>query len=221
MFLKAWQEGAKEWRENLLKKQADFYPVRDAWKTYEPVNYPGMGSQPTLPDQVQVVKDFQQDKMSMIAREISDKETELLAAASKSNNSPKSLNALGVLYARYDLADKAEAQFQAAIKKSEYVPALVNLGNLRFRDGKIDDALAFYERASKQGPHDPLVLLGLARANHELQNYGIVKTEYEELRTLNPELADQFAYLRLQGEESTRAAEASQVVGVMVWAEEK
>jgi tetratricopeptide (TPR) repeat protein len=221
MFLKAWQEGAKEWRENLLKKQADFYPVRTAWKTYEPVNYPGIGSQPPLPDQAQVVKDFDQDKTSLISREISDKETELLAAASKSNNSSKSLNALGVLYARYDLSDRAESQFQAAIKTVEYVPALVNLGNLRFRNAKIDDALAFYERASKQAPHDPMVLLGLARANHELQNYGIVKTEYDELRTLNPELANQFAYLRLQGDESTRAAEASQAAGTMVWEEEK
>ncbi len=60
-FVKAWQVGAKEWRENLLKKQADYYPVRDAWKTYEPVNYPGMESQPPLPDQGQIVKDFDQD----------------------------------------------------------------------------------------------------------------------------------------------------------------
>jgi hypothetical protein len=101
------------------------------------------------------------------------------------------------------------------------VPALVNLGNLRFRSAGNEDALAFYARAFKKAPHDPMVLLGLARANHELQNYGIVKTEYEELRTLNPDLADQFAYLRLQGEESTRAAAASQVVGVVVWEEEK
>jgi len=221
MFLKAWQEGAKEWRENLLNKQADFYPVRTAWKTYEPVNYPGVGSEPQLPDKAQVVKDFDQDKLNLISREISAKETELMAAVSKSASSPKSLNALGVLYARYDLAEKAAAQFQAAIKTSEYVPALVNLGNLCFRDARTDDSLAFYERAYKQAPHDPLVLLGLARANHDLQNYGSVKKEYDELRTLNPELANQFAYLRLQGEEATRAAEASQATGILVWEEEK
>lgn len=221
LFLKAWQKGAKEWRENLLKKQADFFPVREAWKTYEPVNYPGIGNQPPLPDQAQVVKDFEQDKMSLILREISAKETELLTGASKSKNSPKSLNSLGVLYARYDLSEKAEAQFQAALKMGDYMPALVNLGNLRFRDAKTDEALAFYERAYKQAPHEPLVLLGLARTNHELQNYGIVKMEYDELRTLNPELANQFAYLRLQGEESTRAAQASQVAGVVMWEEEK
>jgi tetratricopeptide (TPR) repeat protein len=174
LFLKAWQEGAKEWRENLLKKRADFYSVRDAWKTYEPVNYPGVGNLPSLPDQAQLARDFDQDKMSLVLREISAKETELMAAVSKSKNSARSLNSLGVLYARYDLSDKAEAQFRAAIKSAEYVPALTNLGNLRLRDSKAEDALAFYERAYKQAPHDPLVLLGLARANHELQNFGIV-----------------------------------------------
>ncbi len=220
-FLKAWQEGAREWRENLLKKQADFYPVRNAWKTYEPVNFPGAGSQPPLPDQAQVAKDFEQDKMSLILREISVKEMELTAAVRKSNASPRSLNSLGVLYARYDLSDKAEAQFTAAIRSSEYVPALVNLGNLRFRDARMDDALGFYDRAYRQAPHEPLVLLGLARANHQLQNYGTVKKQFDELRSLNPDLADQFAYLRLQGEESTRAAEASRSAGVVVWEEEK
>jgi tetratricopeptide (TPR) repeat protein len=221
LFLKAWQEGAKEWRENLQKKQADFYPVREAWKTYEPVNYPGSAGQPQLPDQAQIAKDFEQDRTSLILREISSRETELMAAASKSNNNPKALNSLGVLYARYDLSDKAEAQFQAAIKSTEYLPALVNIGNLRFLANKNDDALAFYQRAYKQASHDPMVLLGLARANHELQNYGIVSKEYDELRSLAPGLADQFAYLRLQGEEATRAAAVSQASEVMLWEEDK
>ncbi len=144
-----------------------------------------------------------------------------MAAASTSNNSPRSLNALGVLYARYDLSDKAEAEFQEAITSAEYTPALVNLGNMRLRDARNDDALAFYSRAEKQAPQDPFVLLGMARANHELQNFGLAAREYDELRTLNPDLANQFAYLRLQGEESTRAAEASQAADVMAWEEEK
>ena len=83
-----------------------------------------------------------------MAREIHDQETELMAAVSRSNSSPKTLNALGVLYARYDLPDKAEAQFQAAVKTSEYAPALVNLGNLRLRGKLTEEALGFYQRAA-------------------------------------------------------------------------
>jgi tetratricopeptide (TPR) repeat protein len=92
-------------------------------------------------------------------------------------------------------------------------PALQRPYYLRLRDSKADDALAFYQRAHRQAPHDPLVLLGLARANNELQHYGAVKEEYEELQILNPDLANQFDYLRLQGEESTRAAAANQATG--------
>jgi len=220
-FLEAWRTGAREWRENLLKKQADFYNVRSAWDRYEPVNFPGFGTQPLLPDQANVIKDFQDDLANLVAREISAREADLLATVRKSKNSPKSLNALGVLYARYDLSDKAEVQFQTIIRKGEYVPALVNLGNLRFRDHNIDDALAFYERAQKLAPHDPYVLLGLARVNQELRNYDAVRQQYDELKTLRPELANEFGYLQPQGEEATRAADAGRLVDIVPWEEEK
>ena len=107
------------------------------------------------------------------------------------------------------------------MKKSEYLYALLNLGNLRLRDNRNEEALGFYQRAAKVAPHDPLVLLGLARTNHEMQNYGLVNAEYAELKTRSPELAAQFAYLRLQGEEATRAAEVNHVGSIIMWGEEK
>jgi len=218
-FLTAWQSGAKEWRENLAKKQANFYPVRDAWNTYEPVNYPGIGSLPPLPDQEQVVKSFQEEIAQLISREISEREMDLIAAVRESNDSPKCLNALGVLYARYDLMDKAETQFQAALVNAEYVPALENLGNLRLLEKQYGEALDYYQRAAKIAPSEPLILLGLARCNHELQNYGMASAEYEELKKESPGLAAQFAYLGLEGEEATRATEANRASAVLVWGE--
>jgi tetratricopeptide (TPR) repeat protein len=140
---------------------------------------------------------------------------------SKGNGSPSTLNALGVLYARYDLLEKAEVQFQAALETSEYAPALVNQGNLRLRGKLIEEALGFYQRAATVAPHDPAVLLGLARSNHELGNYSLVKEECNELQMRSPELAVLFSYLRLQGEEAARAAEANVVKDIMVWGEEK
>jgi tetratricopeptide (TPR) repeat protein len=220
-FLAAWQAGAREWRENLANSQADFYPVREAWDTYEPVNYPGIGGQPPMPEAALVVKNFREDVRQIVTREISDRETELLSAAARSNNSPRALNALGILYARYDLLDKAEPQFLAAVRKGEYAPALVNLGNLRLRMKRAQEAIGFYERAARVAPHDPLVLLGLARSNHELQNYGLVKAEYDELKAKSPELAQRYAYLRLQGEEATRAREMTLADDAMLWEEEK
>jgi len=220
-FLTAWQVGAKEWRENVVKKQADFYPVRTAWKTYEAVFFPGSGAQPTLPDGSKVIQDFQSDLEALVGREIGTKEAELKSAVAKNPASTKAVNALGLLYARYDLTDKAQTQFQKLIAKDEYVPALLNLGNLSYLKGNFEQAQGYYERAYKQAPHNANVLLCMARANHEQQNYGSVKKYYQELQTVDPDMASQFAYLDLQGDESTRAAEVSHIMDIVVWEEAK
>ena len=48
-FLQAWQDGAREWRENLSRNQAAFYPLHDAWQLYEPVGLPGAEVAVNLP----------------------------------------------------------------------------------------------------------------------------------------------------------------------------
>ena len=60
----------------------------------------------------------------------------------------------------------------------------------------------------------------MARVNHELENYGIVRKAYNKLKAVDPELAEQFAYLSLRGEEAARAAEISAVKEVIVWDKE-
>ena len=97
----------------------------------------------------------------------------------------------------------------------------MNLGNLRLRGKLTEEALGFYQMAATVAPHNPAVLLGLARSNHELQNYGLVEEEYDELQTRSPQLAAQFSYLGMQGEEAALAAEANVVKDIMVWGEEK
>jgi tetratricopeptide (TPR) repeat protein len=219
-FLDAWQEGAKEWLQNQSKNQAGFYPVREAWNTYEAVGLPGTSSPPAIPDTDKVVQDFKADVGRHIQLEIYSKVAELQAAITKSKQNAKTVNALGVLYARYDLVEQAEAQFQGIVKKEEYVPALVNLGNLYFLVPDFEKAISYYDRAYKKSPKDPKVLLGMARASQELEDYRTVKKTYDELKKAAPDLAQQFAYLELKGEESTRAAEISGAKETMVWAEE-
>jgi hypothetical protein len=48
-FLRAWQDGAREWRENLSRNQVAFYPLHDAWQLYEPVGLPGAEVAVNLP----------------------------------------------------------------------------------------------------------------------------------------------------------------------------
>jgi tetratricopeptide (TPR) repeat protein len=216
-FVKAWQMGAKEWRENLAKGQAKLYPLHDAWAVYQPVGYSSTTTAIEIPAQDKVVTAFTADVTAFVSGEIGQQEAALLAAITKATNKSKSMNSLAVLYSRYGLYDKAEKQLNTILAKDEYVPALLNLGNIYFVQGQMEKALEYYNRASKKQPDNAMVLLSVARANHAMENYAIAKKAYAALQVKDPDLAKRFAYLDLRGEESTRAADASHVQGVVVW----
>ncbi|MGA2762250.1 MAG: hypothetical protein ABSG17_02690 [Spirochaetia bacterium] len=215
----AWKAGLQEWRK--ARKQARLYPVRAAGNTHEPTGSAESGSQPPLTDMVQVAQSFQEEVGHLVVREIHDREARLTDAVSSSNRSSKSLNALGLLYARYELLEKAESSFLAAVETHEYAPALVNLGNLRLCGRRAEEALGFYQRAAAVAPDDPAVLLGLARSNFQLRNFVLAGEQYRELQMRDLRLAEQFSYISLRGEWARQEAEADRMKDVMVWGEEK
>jgi len=219
-FLKAWEEGAKEWRENKARNQAELYPLHDCWKEYKPVGLPGVKADFSLPSRLEVVNAFQGEVIKYIDREIYPKVSKLQGLIRKNNNNPKYLNRLGVLYARYGLMDKAVIQFNKILEKQDYVPTLINMGNIKYLNKEMEGALKYYNRAASKSPDNPKVLLCIARTNHELENYGTVKSSYDKLKAVDPALAEQFSYLALRGEEASRAEDISAVKGVMVWDEE-
>lgn len=218
-FLKAWETGAKEWRENAAKNQAEIYPMHDSWNEYKPVGLPGSSSV-AMPGRLEVVNAFQSEVIRFIDREIYPKVSRLQAQIRENNNEPKYVNLLGVLYGRYGLFEKAVAQFEKILKTTQYVPALINMGNISFLNKDAKEALEYYQKASEIEPDNPKVLLSVARCSHEMENYGLVRESYDKLKLIDPDLAEQFSYLTLRGEEASRSAEISQVMEVVVWDEE-
>ncbi len=219
-FLDAWQEGAKEWRENLEKNQVGFDQLRSAWNTYAAVDLSSTAPAPALPDAARLLRDFQSDVQRHVRQQIAPRIAELQAAIGRGEGGVKTINSLGVLYAKYGLLDEAERQFVAALAKEEYVPAIVNLGNLWYRRADMQQAATFYQRALKKAPMDPNVILGLARVSEELEDYATVAVLYGKLKEAAPELAQQFSYLGATSDSSTRASEAFAAQEVMVWDEE-
>ena len=67
----------------------------------------------------------------------------------KNPGAVKTINSLGVLYAKHDLLDKAEKQFQSILGMPEYVPALLNMGNVAVLRGDMEKGLEFCDRAQK------------------------------------------------------------------------
>ncbi|MBN1243692.1 MAG: hypothetical protein JXA15_13410, partial [Spirochaetales bacterium] len=219
-LLAAWAEGAKQWREYSARDQATFIPVHSAWEAYEPVALPGATTLASLPVE-KAVAAMRADTDDFVLREIGERVAKYQAEILKSSNNARAVNSLGLLYAQYGLYDKAKAQFESVVAREEYPAALVNLGNVLKLEGKLESALAFYERAYRKSPGSPQVLLAVARANHEMENYGVVKKYYAELAKVDPTLAARYAYLDMKGEEGTRAAEAAGLKEAIEWMEEK
>jgi tetratricopeptide (TPR) repeat protein len=101
----------------------------------------------------------------------------------------------------------------------DYLPALVNMGNLEYLAGELKVALRYFEKASDLAPENPTVLLGISRINHDLENYGIVNESYKRLKEVKPDLARRFSYLDLRGDEAEKAAAIGNVKEEMVWEE--
>ncbi len=220
-FLKAWEIGAKQWREHSAREQAGFYPVNDAWKLFEPVGLPDAPRGVDPPNRDKITARYLEEVIRFIDREIYPQVAKIQAEISKSNGSPKAVNRLGVLFSKYGLYDRAEREFNKVLAKQEYVPSMVNLGNLYYLNKDFKKALDFYERAAKEAPDNPKVMLCVARVNHELENYGSVRTIYNKLKVINPDLAIQFAYLDLRGDEASRAADIGKMKEIVLWDEEE
>jgi len=218
-FLRIWQEGTKEWLENSSREQAVLIPVRKAWGDYRPVGFPGSFSI-NLPAKAPVVEATAAEVTKFINREIASRVAQYQADINSSQGDPKTVNKLGVLYAKYGLYAEAAREFERAVAVREHAPSLLNLGNLAFHTGDFAKAYSWYSRVVALEPKNALAVLGMARVAHELENYGEVKNLYATLQTLNPDYARQFAYLDLRGAEATRAADVGQVKGILIWGDE-
>lgn len=218
-FVQAWQAAAKEWRENLAKSQAELYPVHDAWAVYEPVAFASDMGAMSLPEAGKVADAYLGELGRFIDAQIYPQEARLQAEVQRSRNAPRAVNALGVLYAKYGLYDKAEKTFADIVAKTEYAPALINFGNISYLRKDLDRAHGYFDRAYKQDAGNAYALLGLARINHDRENYGETAKLYDQLQKADPTMATRFSYLALKGQDATRAADVSKEREAVEWSQ--
>ena len=215
-FLKAWQLGSKEWSENTLSGQAGFYPIQEAWASYQPVGLPGAETTITVPESDKVLAAYLREVQRYLDEVLAPQVARLQGEIASSGNI-SAMNTLGVLYARYGQLDKAEAVFKQALAKNAYLPAMLNLGNLYFLREDWTKALSRYQQANEIVPNNPRVLVALARVNRELQNYPEMKKSYDRLKAIDPSLARQYAYLEEGKESGARAADVGSERKKIIW----
>jgi Tfp pilus assembly protein PilF len=103
--------------------------------------------------------------------------------------------------------------------KSDYVPALLNLGNIAFMREDFARASELYSRAERQDPDNATVNLALARIAYQKDDFKAAQERFAKLEKENPELAAQFSYLGAGAGGSERAASVEDR-NAAVWGEE-
>ena len=219
-FLKAWEVGARQWREASANGNAAFYPVRSAWSIYEPTWFgsgENSGVADRLPDANVIFAKYAQSMDQFVQVQITP-QVARLEEGIRTRPSPRLFNQLGTLYARYGLISKAEEQFRRGAD-ARYMPSLVNLGNVYYLSGDLETALGYYEKARALSPENTDVLLSLARANFEIEKYEKAEEFYEIAQLLDPVQAQKFSYIAGGTTETARASDARERRAVL-WTEE-
>ena len=218
-FLKAWQIGAKEWRETNKNGTSGFFNVREAWEIYEPVGF-SQSSTVILPDSDKVITQYKTVIDKFINREVGPRADAIKEEMRRNRNNPRYNNKLGVLYAQFGLYDKAAVEFKTVLRSRDYVPALVNLGNIYYLKDEMSESLDYYKRALFMDSGNTKALLGVARVSYEINDYSTVNSSLAKLENESPEIAARFSYLGSGTSDSGRASQVL-VKEVSDWDEEE
>lgn len=167
-FLRAWSEGSRGLANSVADGTAALYPVRDAWKTYEPVGFAESGALIALPAQESLATAYRTELDRFSRAQVADRVAGLEGLIQKGSDSDKNANRLGILYAQYGLISEARKQFEFAIRKSGLPQAIINLGNVEYLQGNYAEAKKRYETALRSLPGSSACLVGLARTQQAL-----------------------------------------------------
>jgi tetratricopeptide (TPR) repeat protein len=217
-FIQAWAEGARQWRDAVSKNEAGFIPIHDAWNDYEPVGLPGASADVPLPPADRLLSAFLEKAACLVDREISPIVAKLQEDIRSNGGNPASYNRLGILYAKFGKRTQAEEAFTKALAEGDYMPALVNLGNLHFLNKELPEAQILYERAANLDPDSASVVVNLARVYYERELFDQARANHEKLIRLDPVLAARHSYLGATSMD-TRAESGFSRASV-VWGEE-
>ncbi|MFP4268550.1 MAG: tetratricopeptide repeat protein [Spirochaetaceae bacterium] len=217
-FLRAWSEGARMVREE-PEIEKNLYRLEDAWRKYPAAGVPDIRSTARKPEEEQVVRSFKNLVALVVEREVAPKAESRRRSFGPDGGTGRQRNALGVLYARYGVYEKALEEFREAADAG-YRRAHINIGNVAFLLGEYETALNWYERVNEQYPDNPAAVIGLARTYYELDQYDQADFYFDIATQMEPELADRYSYLSARvGGTIARASAAMDRLGDMLWDE--
>lgn len=217
-FLSAWATGYRQYAD--AGNAAAVTTVAEGWERYgkiglrdaEPdLDYPQWSQiHPLYSEQVTlIIRAEMEPQVAVLRRQIEDR-----------GSSPRLLNRIGSLYARFGFLDEAEAIFQEILQESEYQAAIVNLGNIEMVRGEFVAAVDLFDRALTLEPDDSLALAGWARALYFSGAVAEAREAIQTLRALDRALADRLAFIGAgDSADSSRASGVQQETMPLDWSD--
>jgi tetratricopeptide (TPR) repeat protein len=190
-FIDAWEAGADQWGRYSAQNEAELYPLAEAWELFAPVGLPG-SSGITYPDMETVHAAYTRDLAAFVDRELGDRVRRFEERITEDRHSSHYRNKLGVLYAQYGLYDLAEEQFETILKREQYLPALINMGNLSYLQDEPSEALGYYSTAHRIAPANSKVLASMLRVYREQNNSEQAEKTYSMLARVDSQMADEY-----------------------------
>ena len=192
-FLRAWQAGADLWKAQPQGSTPALVYIEEAWKEFHPIALADVDYKPLKPSEDAVNLAFENVLGRFVTAEVEPKARRLLATM-VGEGTGKQRNNLGIVYAQYGLYAQAKTEFEKAVMK-DYAPAIVNLANVAFLLKDYEMAAGYFEKALVAQPGNKAALIGLARARYELDAYAEVDELFARVKTIDPALAERYAYL--------------------------
>jgi hypothetical protein len=209
-FMAAWRRGAEEW--NIYEQEPQrrgIFMTRKSWEIYRPVGLKETDLGLQYGREAEIVASFNQDKNKLI-----DDILGSYADTARESESKRDYNDLGIQAAIFHKYSIAESAFTTALSLDRnYLSPLVNLGNLYLLQERYLDAIhTFYtaeenlkERDREESRTHLKIMLNIARAYYELEDYDKSTEYYDRVEELDPELTEGFGYLK-KSDDSTRAS---------------
>ena len=214
-FSKAWRTGAREWKTAAAQGNAAIFPMHDSWKIYKPVSVPGAAIKFTMLGEEKIARIYSHSIDEWISREINEQVEQYLAKI-QDEGKVEDRNALGVLYGRYGLFDKAESQLKIA-RRQNYLPAIMNTANVYYSMKEFELAREWYRHYLKLDGDNALALLGVAKCSYELEDFKECDEAFSKVMEMTPSLARNNTYLGAFENESGRAFSLAERLSNTVW----
>ena len=104
------------------------------------------------------------------------------------------------------------------LSSKNYLPAMMNKGNLLSILGELDGALGSFESAAEQDPDNPRILVCLTMVYLEKGDLEMANKTFNKLKNLDSDLASRFSILDSNSQDdSSRASDQTAGSEVFSW----